>query len=312
MMHGADELPPQPARAGTPAEFTTALRALRTWSGLTYRQLEGKSPDPLPASTIATTLGRATLPRERFVDAFTRACGLGEDDVRQWLDARRRIAMNEPPEVVEPEVVAEPPRWRLPAVAAAVGVVVGVAGALGVVALTGSGSAGSGTPDVLSAKPVTGLTMVSQGSFARIHPAGSPELCVTEGRDRTGRYDSAVAAQKSCAEVPVPHVFLEPLADNVVQIQWQHPEFNIGCLIVMPDGPARDLLEPRDKCADDDPAQQFRLERVGTHYRFRPVVTDYCLGLRAPAAEEGAEVVQRTCTGSEDERFDIELVNPPT
>ena len=51
--------PPRPAKAGTPAEFTAALRALRTWSGLTYRQLEGKAAtyrDALPASTIATTL----------------------------------------------------------------------------------------------------------------------------------------------------------------------------------------------------------------------------------------------------------------
>jgi hypothetical protein len=90
---------PQPARVDTAAEFTAALQDLRTWSGLTYRQLEGKATalgSALPASTIATTLSRATLPRESFVDAFTRACGLGEGEVRQWLDARRRIAMGKP------------------------------------------------------------------------------------------------------------------------------------------------------------------------------------------------------------------------
>jgi hypothetical protein len=310
MTHGSDELPPQPAKAGTPAEFTAALRTLRTWSGLTYRQLEGKSPDPLPASTIATTLGRATLPRERFVDSFTRACGLGEDDVRQWLDVRRRIALNDPAEPAEPE--AEPsPRWRATAVAAAVGVVVGVAGTLGVTALTGGSATQSETRNTLSAMPVTGLKMLTQGNFVRIHPAGSPDLCLTQGNDRTGRYDSFVVAKMSCEKVPLPHVYMKPVADNVVQLQWQHPEFNIGCLTVVLDGAARDLLEPRDKCDDNDPAQRFRVERSGGHFRLHSAIMDSCLGLRAPAAEVGAEVMQGRCTGKEDQEFEIELVNPP-
>src|SRR5258708_1827366 len=91
---------PQPDRVGTPAEFAAALRALRTWSGLTFRQLEGKATafgSSLPASTVATTVNRTTLPREQFVDAFTRACGLGDEEVRQWLDVRRRIALGERP-----------------------------------------------------------------------------------------------------------------------------------------------------------------------------------------------------------------------
>jgi hypothetical protein len=310
MTHGSDELPPQPAKAGTPAEFTAALRALRTWSGLTYRQLEGKSPDPLPASTIATTLGRATLPRERFVDSFTRACGLGEDDVRPWLEARRRIAMNTPAEPTEPvEPTPDPPPWRRQAVAAAIGVVLGVAGTLGVTALTDS----SETPTTLSAMPITGLTMLTQGNYVRIHPADSPDLCITEGRDRTGAYDSAVAAQMPCAEVLLPHVYMEPVANNVVQLQWQHPEHNIGCLTVLLDGPARDLLEPRDKCDDNDPAQRFQVERTtNNNFRFRATITNLCLGLRTPATEQGAEITQTRCTNKKDQEFEIELVNPPS
>ncbi|GAB3430279.1 helix-turn-helix domain-containing protein [Actinophytocola sediminis] len=64
----------QPASVSTPAEFTAALRTLREWSGLTYRQLEDKATalgTPLPVSTIASTSGRTTLPRERFIDSFT-------------------------------------------------------------------------------------------------------------------------------------------------------------------------------------------------------------------------------------------------
>ncbi|WP_416973878.1 helix-turn-helix domain-containing protein [Streptomyces sp. 4F14] len=91
--------PPRPELTGTPAEFVEALRALRIWSGLTCRQLESKATalaDSLPASTIATTLGRATRPRERFVDTFARACGLGEEETELWLRAHRRIAAGVP------------------------------------------------------------------------------------------------------------------------------------------------------------------------------------------------------------------------
>ena len=280
--------PPQPARVGTPAEFTAALRALRTWSGLTYRQLEGKAAayqDTLPASTIATTLGRATLPRERFVDAFTRACGLGEDDVREWLETRRRVAMADP----EPSPSDEPPaspRWRrlVPlAVAAVVGVVVGVGGTLGAGALSGPEL---GPEEDMPAIPVTGLSMRVIGSWARLHPVGDPSLCITEGVDRTKRYETAVAAQMPCSIVQ-PRVFLEPIGKDVVQIQWHHSEY--GAV---------------------EPAQQFRLERVGNHFRLRPATGDGCLGLRTPQ-EEGAELVQEDCTGSDTQEFTIELTNPP-
>ncbi|MFJ1730864.1 hypothetical protein [Streptomyces sp. NPDC088254] len=69
-----------------------------------------------------------------------------------------------------------------------------------------------------------------------------------------------MAAQRPCAEAALPHVFLEPLSADVVQIQWHHPKFSIGCLTVLLDEPGRDLLEPREDCADHDQAQQFRIE----------------------------------------------------
>ena len=302
--------PPQPARAGTPAEFTAALRALRTWSGLTYRQLEGKAAahrDTLPASTIATTLGRATLPRERFVDAFTRACGLGDDDVREWLETRRRIAMADP----SPEEPPAPPWWRrlVPlAVAAVVGVVVGVGGTLGVGALSGPDL---GPEEDMPAIPVTGLSMRVIGSWARIHPVSDPSLCITEGVDRTKRFETAVAAQMPCSIVQ-PRVYLEPIGRDVVQIQWHSSEYGVGCLTVLLSGPGRNLVEPRDNCWAVEPAQQFRLERVGNHFRIRPATSDGCLGLRTPNTNEGAELAQEDCTGSDTQKFTIELANPPT
>jgi hypothetical protein len=317
----ADEEPgesPRPATASTPAEYTAALRALRTWSGLTYRQLEGKAEtyrDALPASTIATTLGRSTLPRERFVDAFTRACGLGEDEVKQWLETRRRIAMADPtaPEPAEDPVPSPRRRRRVPlSLAAVVGVVLGIGGTLAVDGLTGSSeqspAARSAAPEV--PMPITGLEIRNIGSWALIHPARSPSLCVTEGTDRTRRYQYEVAAQLPCTQVQ-PRVYLEPIDRNVVQIQWHNPEFGAGCLTVLLDGPGRNLVEPRDHCYVSEPTQRFRLERVRDRFRIRPATGDGCLGLRDPSTEVGAELVQEDCSGTEDQEFDIELINPP-
>ncbi|MGY0067178.1 helix-turn-helix domain-containing protein [Streptomyces sp. QTS137] len=319
------EEPPQPAQASTPAEFTAALRTLRLWSGLTYRQLEGKAiahTDTLPVSTIATTLGRATLPRERFVAAFTRACGLGEEEVRQWLDARRRIATDRPAPIgdeggddrgasaIGVPVPARVPRWRRAAgLFGAAGIA--VAGTLGVGSLFHDSSAPAAPP----AMPVTELRMLAVGSWARIHPARTPELCLTEGRDRTGRYQTAVAAQRPCTKAVLPLVFLEPLGKDTVQIQWHHPKYGIGCLTVLLKGPGRDLLEPRDDCADDNRTQQFRIEPFGppatAHFRVRPVVTGRCLSLRDQDTEDGAEIVQGRCSGAADQDFLIELIPPP-
>ncbi|MEW2439628.1 XRE family transcriptional regulator [Streptomyces caniferus] len=325
---GFAELPedaPQPAQSRTPTEFTAALRSLRIWSGLTYRQLEDKATanaDTLPASTIASTLGRVTLPREGFVDAYTRACGLGAEEVRQWREARRRIAGNEPvsngaardDDPDTPITGAPAPasvlRWRrvAPLLGAAV---IGAAGTLGVRMVMHEAS----TPAALPEMPVTGLRMLAVGSWAQIHPARTPKLCLTEGRDRTGRYPTAIAAQRSCTNVALPQVFLEPLGKEIVQIQWHHPKYGIGCLTVLLKGPGIDLLEPRDDCADDNRTQQFHIERFGppdtVHFRIRPVITGRCLGLRHQDTQDGAEVVQGRCSGATDQDFLIELTPPP-
>ncbi|WP_437045530.1 helix-turn-helix domain-containing protein [Streptomyces sp. enrichment culture] len=317
--------PPQPAQASTPAEFTAALRALRTWSGLTYRQLESRATaqsDVLPASTMATALGRATLPRERFVDAFTRACGLSEEEIGLWLQVLRRIGADESPpswgeggddQDVSGDASGQahaPRRWRR-----AVGLVsaagIGAVGALLVSSLVRDVSPPAAPP----AMPVTGLRMLAVGSWARIHPARTPELCVGEGRDRTGRYETAVAAQQPCAQSIGPQVFLEPVGQDLVQIQWHHHKHGIGCLTVMREGAARNLLEPRDDCADNNRAQQFRIESFGppaaAHFRIRPIVTGWCLSLRNQDTTVGAEVVQGRCSGAPDQDFLIDLTLPP-
>ncbi|MER7048900.1 XRE family transcriptional regulator [Streptomyces jumonjinensis] len=323
--------PPQPDQIETPAEFTAALRALRTWSGLTYRQLESKAgahADTLPASTMATTLGRVTLPRERFVDDFARACGLGEEEIHQWLLARRRIAGGEPAPTRDEgggeagderdgpvggaSAPAHAPRWWCRALVMTGTAGIGAVGALGVASLVHGASSPADPPTM----PVTGLRMLAVGSWAQIHPARTPELCVTEGSDRTGRYETAVAAQRPCTQARLPQVFLEPVGRDLVQIQWHHPKYGIGCLTALQKGPGRGLLEPRDDCADTDRAQQFRVEPFGTpaaaHFRLRAVSTGECLSLRDQDTVIGAEVVQGRCSGAADQDFLLELIPPPS
>ncbi|MFE9201927.1 ATP-binding protein [Micromonospora sp. NPDC007230] len=83
--------PPRPEQAATPAEFIAALRALKLWSGLTFRQLAAKSRasgDHLAVSTIASVLSRSTLPRREVVAGFVRACQLDDRAVANWVAVR--------------------------------------------------------------------------------------------------------------------------------------------------------------------------------------------------------------------------------
>lgn len=289
------------------ADYTAALRSLRGWSGLTYRQLEGKASADgavLPSSTIATTLGRSTLPREQFVEAFVRACGLDDDNVRLWIAARKRLAGD--------PAVEQSQAKHIPAVISALAVI-------GVLALLGG--AGTGLYFAFRTAPssaleVAGLALPAVGSWAQIHPARTPAQCVTEGRDRSGRYPTEIAVQFPCAGRTLPRTYLEPVGDGMVQIQWHHPVHGIGCLTVIRDGDGRDLLEPRDACDDDQPTQRFLVEPVGPPealgLRLHVADTDRCLGLRGEELGESVELVQGPCSEAAAQRFRIELTAPPS
>ncbi|MGW4466115.1 hypothetical protein [Micromonospora sp. NPDC004704] len=135
----SDALPGPPEATASAATFVRAMRALRQWSGFTYRQLQGRAQtagDVLPHSTLAAVLGRGTLPREELLRAFVRACGGSEAAVEQWVAIRKSIAARteqppadelvsmpaaEPPASADKPVVAEKPpaiATELPLVAA--------------------------------------------------------------------------------------------------------------------------------------------------------------------------------------------------
>lgn len=89
---------PGPAAVRTPAEFVAQLRTLKAWSGLSFRELERRARvdgRQLPISTMATALNRASLPHPDMLAALVAACGGDDEDVALWVEARRRLAVEE-------------------------------------------------------------------------------------------------------------------------------------------------------------------------------------------------------------------------
>ncbi|MFF3854576.1 ATP-binding protein [Micromonospora sp. NPDC002575] len=89
---------PRPGTARTTADFVVRMRVLKLSSGLSYRALERRaraSGDQLPASTIASTLNRVSLPSEEFVAALVRACGGDVTVTTEWIEARRALVLND-------------------------------------------------------------------------------------------------------------------------------------------------------------------------------------------------------------------------
>ncbi|MFE0801261.1 RICIN domain-containing protein [Streptomyces sp. NPDC058812] len=287
---------------------------LKQLSGLTYRELEeqaARNGEVLARSTLADAIRRPSLPRPDVLAVFVRACGDGHR-VGDWLDARERIAEAKP----EPHPAASasagaaaadgepaPPRRRqdrvplfaLASVLAAVLLAVG----LWTLLPDGSGdSAGPGRP----AAAANALPTPSDG-WVTIRPAHETDLCLTDGRDRDGAYDSAVAVHVPCARAPVPRTYLEPAGAGLYRIQWHHPQQGKGCLTVMGGGPVRGMIEPRDDCTRATP---FRLEPApdgSAGFRFRPTQSGQCVGTAGRTAAEGAEAVQEPCAYTPDQYF---------
>ncbi|WP_432830938.1 helix-turn-helix domain-containing protein [Dactylosporangium sp. CA-092794] len=98
---------PDPTEATSPVEYIDALKRLREWSGLTYRDMERIAADyarPLPMSTVCAALRRGTLPQRDLVESIVRAVGLAEADQVLWLGVRDAIANGQP--------VPREPTWR--------------------------------------------------------------------------------------------------------------------------------------------------------------------------------------------------------
>ena len=284
------------------------VRELKERSGLTLRGLEESAAaqgEVLARSTAADMLRRDSLPRAELLSAYVKACGIEQPE--PWLRARDRLASGVVATTPEPPAR---PAWRRPtAVPAAVAV---LALAAIVVLLRDDAPDAPDGQDAVAIDTTTGpkpdlLPLVSAGSWARIHAADAPDLCLTEGRDSTRRYASEVAALRPCGE-PGPRVFLQPVGAEFTTIKWDHPDHGIGCLTVRRDEPALHLLEPRNDCADDNLDQLFRVEQARPgRYRFRSAGGTACVGLRGGAVREGAEAIREPCADEPDQEFTVDL-----
>lgn len=250
-------------------EFIASLRELKQRSGLTYRQLEKRAAEHgkvLARSTLADVLAGKRLPAPDVLEAFVVACG---EDVDPWQQALSALA--------EPVAESSPPprrSWWLAVAAAAVVVV----------------SVGAWYAVSSSRKEVPPASVPT--SAVRIKPVAEPDLCLTDGHVRDGRYKSLVAVQRPCSAVAPQTTTLEPMGSGAYRIAWHHPEFGKGCLKVLESG----LLEPWDDCTKASP---FSLEAAADGFVLR-VENRGCVDIEGSG--EGAEALVGEC----DQRFVIE------
>ncbi|MGC4899503.1 helix-turn-helix domain-containing protein [Micromonospora echinospora] len=312
-------------------EFIAALRALRVWSGLSYRELAAKaqaSGASLPPSTITSMLGRTTLPRAALVTTFVHACGLDQDTAAQWAAVRNSIAIGSeqptsgrPPELPESssgggteQTPADLPvkrRSRLRPVATGLGITLVLAISVAAFLLPGRDSSRHGGVVVAPELPSTptGAAAVPPNGWVHIRPVGAPHLCLTDGRVRDRRYVPLVAVQRRCDAVAPQGTVLESMGGDLYQIQWHHPDYGKGCLKALSDGPGIGLLEPMDDCSQ---GSRFHLEPFATYGSNRYVLRvdgQGCVGIRDSDASEGAEAVLERCVGKGGQVFLIEAAS---
>ncbi|SCL44183.1 hypothetical protein GA0070606_0175 [Micromonospora citrea] len=308
----------RPDEAATVAELVSLMARLKQRSGCTYRQLEQRAiagGESLPRSTIADVLRRPALPRAEVLAAFVRACGGDQAEVDIWLRARDRLGAATEPAAPSPDAPdpgdAPRVRRRWPRLRPAFALLA----AAGLVVLLAVWAADQPDRPEREPDPVVfsgGLDLPAAGAQAQIRPVGSPTLCLTEGQEHTGRHQSAVATLQPCDKPDLPRIRLEPVRDNLVHIQWDHPQFGIGCLTVLKSPPVQDMLEPWSDCSASRKEQLFAAEKVDAPvpggYRLRPAASGLCVGIRDDAQTTiGAEAMQEPCTGEADQEFVIEL-----
>ncbi|MBB2745261.1 UNVERIFIED_ORG: hypothetical protein FHR35_005110 [Microbispora rosea subsp. rosea] len=178
-----------------------------------------------------------------------------------------------------------------------------------------TGEAASPPSSPISATPApSGLAVGAGGSaparrWVRVRPAADPSLCLTAGRARDVSYGPEVAVLRPCAAAVPPRTFLTAVGDGLFRLQWDHPDpaKGVGCLTVIPAGPAAGMLEPWSDCTGARPNQRFRLEPTGGQgYRIRPASSGRCLAVNGDDGRPGAEAVERPCASAAGQTFLIE------
>jgi hypothetical protein len=87
------DLRPDPLTATTPPDFIEALRLYRAWSGQpSWRAMAKRANQAVVHSTMHAAMNSDDLPKAEVVKAIVIGCGGGEEDLRQFMTAWRRIA----------------------------------------------------------------------------------------------------------------------------------------------------------------------------------------------------------------------------
>lgn len=119
-MPGADDAPirslvTELKDVTTPEQFGQKLKELKEVNGLTFETIERRGG--IPSSTASSTLGRRTLPTERFLRSYVRACGVDAAGVNAWVQTRERLQRQGKP--LTPSTPAAPLEEQAPSALAA-------------------------------------------------------------------------------------------------------------------------------------------------------------------------------------------------
>jgi len=89
----AYDLKPDPLTATTPAAFIETLRQYRAWSGNpSWRAMAQRTGQAVVHATMYNAMNGDALPKLPVVRAIIIGCGGGEDDLKNFTAAWRRIA----------------------------------------------------------------------------------------------------------------------------------------------------------------------------------------------------------------------------
>jgi hypothetical protein len=87
------DLKPDPLAAASPADFIRTLWQYKAWSGdPSWRKMAEQAGQAVVHSTMYTAMNGDSLPKLEVVKAIIIGCGGGEDDLRSFATAWRRIA----------------------------------------------------------------------------------------------------------------------------------------------------------------------------------------------------------------------------
>jgi hypothetical protein len=103
------DLKPDPLTARTPAEYITRLREYKAWSGdPSWRKMASRAGQAVVHSTMHAAMNGTTLPRFEVVKAIITGCGGGEEDLRAFATAWRRLDSARTTRQAGPEFLAAP------------------------------------------------------------------------------------------------------------------------------------------------------------------------------------------------------------